>query len=107
MTSREEQETTITFMRDDTVVSVYTSSTPHLRRLRNLVSTRDFIREVRGGEDWGEFECDAAFFHLFSAFRGKRAVSAETRAARAKQLAAARELRRSSAVDAALLERDG
>lgn len=91
MTALDEQETTFTVGRTEPVVRVWTSDTRHLRRLRKLVSTRDFVRELRGGSDWGEFECDIEFFHVFSAFRAKRAVSEATRASLAARLAAHRE----------------
>ncbi|WP_372968540.1 hypothetical protein [Microbacterium sp.] len=106
MTARDEQETTVTAMRDDTTVSVYTSNSVHLRKLKNLASTRDFVRLVREVGDGAEFVIDAPFFHLFSAIRGKRTLSDEAKAAGAARLAASRELRRSSAVDEALRERD-
>ena len=88
MTARDEQETTITFMRDDEQVSVYTSNVPHLRRLRNLASDRDYVTEIRGGDDWGEFMVDAANFKLFSAIRNKRTMTDEQREAAAERMRA-------------------
>jgi hypothetical protein len=90
MTARAEQETTITFMRDDETVSVYTSNMPHLRRLRNLASDRDYVNEIRGGDDWGEFEVSAESFKLFSAIRAKRVLTDEQREAAAKRFREAR-----------------
>lgn len=87
---RAEQETTITWMRDDSTVLIHTSNRPHLTRLRKLSSTQDFVTEVAGGTTWGEFLVDAEFFHLFSAIRGKRALSEATRARLAEQLNARR-----------------
>lgn len=81
MTARSEQETTVTFMRDDPHVYIYTSSAPDLRRFRQLVSTRDYVTEVRGGDDWGEFRVNAENFKVFSAIRGKRERSEAQRAA--------------------------
>lgn len=107
MTARDEQETVISWMADDAVVSVYTSNTVHVRRLRKLASTQSFVRVAHERGDGVEFVIDAAFFHLFSAIRGKRAMSEATKAARAKQLADARELRRSSSVDDAFRDREG
>lgn len=96
MTARDEQETTVTWYRDDVEVSIYTSNMVHLRRLRKLVSTRDYVREIRGGDNWGEFACDATFFHVFSAIRGKRQVSEATRGRLAVNLAVAREAQAAS-----------
>lgn len=90
MTARNEQETTITFMRDDAMVSVHTSNVPHLRRLRNLASDRDYVNEIRGGDDWGDFEVSAENFKLFSAIRAKRVLTDEQREAAAARF---RELR--------------
>jgi hypothetical protein len=107
MTARDAQETTITWMRDDTVVSVWTSNVVHLRKLRNLASSRGFVRLVRESGDGAFFEVDAPFFHLFSAIRGKRAMSDEAKAAGVARLAASRELRRPPSVDDAFLDREG
>lgn len=90
MTARDEQETTVTFMRDDPLVYVSTSNLPHVRRLRKLACTGDFVTEVRGGDDWGEFTVKAEFFHLFSAIRRKRRLSEEARVAAVARLEAAR-----------------
>ena len=106
MTARAEQETTVTFMRDDAVVRVYTSNVTHLRRLRKLVKSADYVTERAGGEDWGEFDVKSEYFHLFSAIRAKRAVSEAERAARAKRLVTARSLRRPASVDEHLRERE-
>ncbi len=107
MTARVDMETTVAIGREDSVVRIYTSDTVHLRRLRKLVNSRDFVREVAGGDDWGQFEVDAESFRLFSAIRAKRALSEADRAARVERLDAARVLRRPSRVDELLRERDG
>lgn len=107
MTARDEQETTITWMADDAVVSVYTSNTVHLRKLRKLDSSVSFVRLVREVGDGAEFVIDAPFFHLFSAIRGKRTMSDEAKAASAARLAASRDLRRPSSVDEAFRDREG
>lgn len=91
MTAREEQETTVALGRMDDVAYIYTNDTRVLRRLRNLTSDRDFVREVRGGDDWGEFTCDAENFYLFSAIRAKRTLSEAQREASAARLALLRE----------------
>lgn len=62
-----------------------------------FVSTRDYVREVAGGDDWGRFECDIEFFHVLSAIRGKRQVSEATRARRVATLAGYRESRQQAA----------
>lgn len=90
MTARNEQETTITFMRDDAEVSVYTSNLPHLRRLRNLASDREYVRELRGGDDWGEFAVSVENFKLFSAIRAKRVLTDEQREAAGERFREAR-----------------
>lgn len=96
MTARSEMETTITWMADDTVVSVYSSNTVHVRRLRKLASSQSFVRITRELGDGVECAIDVTHFHLFSAIRGKRVMSEATRAARVKQLADARELHRAA-----------
>jgi len=93
MAAMVEQETTITIGRDEEVVRVYSSHLPHLRRLRKLAnddSKQGFVREVAGGDDWGQFEVNAASFHMFSAIRRKRVMSEEQRLAAAERLAAVR-----------------
>lgn len=90
MTARNEQETTITFMRDDTEVSVYTSNVPHLRRLRTLASDREYVKELRGGDDCGEFAVSVENFKLFSAIRAKRVLTDEQRQAAAERFREAR-----------------
>jgi len=87
---RDEQETTVSWMRDDDRVSIYTSNRVHLERLRKLSSNRDYVEEVRGGTTWGEFTVSADSFKLFSAIRAKRTLSDAQRAAAAERLAAAR-----------------
>ena len=90
---RDEQETTISFMRDDTLISIYTSNRPHLERLRKLAnahSSQGYVKEVRGGDTWGDFTVSAENFRLFSAIRAKRTLTPEQREANAARLAAAR-----------------
>lgn len=87
---RDEQETTISFMRDDDVVNIYTSNRVHLDRLRKLDSNRDYVNEIRGGSTWGEFLVSADSFKLFSAIRAKRTLTPEQRKAAAERLAVAR-----------------
>lgn len=87
---RDEQETTISWMRDDDEVMIYTSNRVHLDRLRKLSSDRDYVREVRGAATWGEFRVSADSFKLFSAIRAKRTMSDEQREAAAERLRAVR-----------------
>lgn len=96
MTARGEQETTITFMRDDAEAQIYTSNVPHLRKLRTLSASHDFMREVEGGDDWGDFRIKIENFKIFSAIRAIRAVSAAQREAAAERM---RTMRRSAPVD--------
>lgn len=107
MTARSEQETTITWCADDPVVSIYSSNTVHLRKLRNLASTRDFVTLVREAGDGAFFSVQVEFFHLLSAIRGKRAMSEAAKAAAAERLAASRDLRRPASVDDAFRAREG
>ncbi|WP_447948244.1 hypothetical protein [Microbacterium maritypicum] len=91
---RDEQETTITFMRDDKTVSVFTSNRPHLDRLRKLANTEpssEYVKEIKGTETYGDFTVEIANFRLFSAIRKPRVMSAEQRAAAAGRLRAIRE----------------
>lgn len=91
---RAEQETTITFMRDDKTVSVYTSNRPHLDRLRKLAnadSSKEYVKEVRGSDTYGDFTVNIANFKLFSAIRKPRVMSEDQRAAAAERLRKARE----------------
>jgi hypothetical protein len=81
MTTLDEQETTFTVGRTEDIVRIYTSDLRHVRRLRKLAATEDFIREVRGGDDWAEFEVDAQNVNPLLAIRKKRAVSEAQRAA--------------------------
>lgn len=103
MTAREDQETTITWYRDDAEVSIYTSNVPHLRKLESLSKSHDFVRKVEGGDDWGDFRVKVQNFKLFSAIRALRTVSAAQREAAAERM---RTLRRPSAVDEQLVARD-
>ena len=99
--SRAEQETTISFMRDAATVAIYTSNHPHLQRLRRLASasaTSDFVKEVAGDEDWGDFRVDAANFKLFSAIRKPRTLTPAQRQAAADRLAAGRAQNATSAI---------
>lgn len=86
MTAREEQETTITWYRDDAEVSIYTSNIPHLRKLETLSRSHDFVRKVSGGDDWGDFRIKIQNFKLFSAIRALRTMSEAQRQAAADRM---------------------
>lgn len=90
MTGRAEQETIVSYMRDDPTVLIYTSNTTEVRRLRRLSALKDFVREIRAGDGWGEFEVSRASFSVLSAIREKRKLSDTERAARAARLARVR-----------------
>ncbi|MEL5990745.1 hypothetical protein ACOKGD_13950 [Microbacterium phosphatis] len=93
MTAIAEQETTATQARGDSTVRIWTSNVVHLRQLRKLQNAGGFLREVRSGDDWGEFEVNAENFALLRAIRAKRTLSEAERAERAARLASARERR--------------
>lgn len=89
-TSRAEQETVVSYGRNDDVVSVYTNSTTDLRKLRSLVAHTDLVTEIRGARDWGDFTVRRENFSVLTAIRRKRALSEPERAARAARLAKVR-----------------
>ena len=86
VTARADQETTVTFMRDDDWVLVYTSNVVHLRRLVKLSQTQDFVTEQWSDDEAGEFRVKAANFNLFSAIRAKRTMTPEQREAAAERM---------------------
>lgn len=90
MTARADQETIISYGRDDETVTVYTTSTTDLRKLRTLSTHSDLVTEIRGARDWGEFAIDRANFSVLTAIRKKRKLSDAERAARAARLAKVR-----------------
>ena len=87
MSTRSEQETTVTAIRDDDNVYIYTANPVHLRRLRN--DSR--ATEIQGGNDWGRFTIPATAFDPLKGFRRKgRVLSDDERAAVSLRLADAR-----------------
>lgn len=89
MASREEQETVISWLRGDKA-RIYTAYPPHLRRLR----AEDRAIELRGGEDWAEFEVEAGAFNPLTGFKRKtRPMTEEERQAASDRLRKAREAR--------------
>lgn len=90
MASMIEQETTVTGVRGDGLVYVYTTNPVHLRRLRK----DDRATEIMGGYDWGNFTIPAEAFDPLKGFRRKgRVMSDEERAAASDRLARARAAR--------------
>lgn len=95
MTSRAEQETTLTVVRADEVAHIYSNDPRHLRRLRKLAALEDYVTEVRGGDDWGEFRVSVENFNPLMAIRRKRPRSAaqlEASRRNGERLAAAKAL---------------
>lgn len=87
MSTRAEQETTVTGTRDDPMVYVWTANPVHLRRLRK--DSRAI--EVDGGDDWGRFTIPATSFDPLKGFRRKGRVLTEAeRLAASARLAVAR-----------------
>ncbi len=107
MTAKMEQETVVSAGRTDAEVNVWTSSTVDLARMRRLCSQHDFVREVKGGTDWGEFAVKVENFNVLRGIRAKRVLSEAARAASAENMAKARELRRPASVDEAFRDREG
>lgn len=87
MTAREEQETTVTAGRDDSVVRIWSNHLPHVRKLR-----KDKRVVQKSGDDTeGHFEIAASDYDPLVGFRRKgRKLTDEQRAAAAERLANAR-----------------
>lgn len=84
MATLDEQETTITFGRNEPVARIYTSDFRHLRKLRD----DDRATEVRGGEDWAEFTVPMEQVNPLKFFKAARKpMTDEQRAAAAERLA--------------------
>jgi hypothetical protein len=83
----DEQETTVTYVRSDDKVHIYTANPKHLRRLRmdeRATVTRDF-------GDSAEFTVPAAWFDPLTGFKTRRKpLTAEQRQAATERLALAR-----------------
>lgn len=91
MTARANQETTITFMRDDEWVLVYTSNVVHLRRLKKMAENQDFVTEKWSDDEAGQFLVNAENFNVFSAIRAKRTTTPEQRKAASERMRKMRE----------------
>jgi hypothetical protein len=90
MASRIEQETTVTAIRAEGLVYIYTANPVHLRRLRK----DDRATEVAGGDDWGRFTLPASAFDPLKGFKRKgRVMTEDEKAAAGERLAAARAAR--------------
>lgn len=86
MTSLDEQETTVTQLRNQQTL-IYTANPVHLRRLR----ADERATEVRGGADWGEFTIPNAAFDPLKGFKRKsKPMTEEQRAAVGERLKKAR-----------------
>lgn len=86
MTAREEQETTVTVGRDDSVVRIWSNHLPHVRKLRK----NPRVTQVSGDDTEGFFEIAATDYDPLVGFRRKSTLTDEQRAAAAARLAAAR-----------------
>lgn len=87
MSTRAEQETTVTSTREDPMVYIYTANPSHLRRLRKDSRTV----EIDGGADWGRFTIPAISFDPLKGFRRKgRVMSEAERLVASERLAVAR-----------------
>jgi hypothetical protein len=87
MATKDEQETTVTYITADSLVQVYTAVPKHLRRLRSDKRAT----EISGGDDWGIFYIESRFFDPLNGFkRARKEMTPEQKAASAKRLADAR-----------------
>jgi hypothetical protein len=78
----DEQETTVTYVRSDDLVRIYTANPKHLRKLRaddRATITRDF-------GDSAEFTVPAASFDPLTGFKRKIVLSDEEKARRAERM---------------------
>jgi hypothetical protein len=87
MSTRAEQETTVTASKTDAVVYVWTSDPVHLRRLRKDARAT----ELAGDDEWGRFTIPADQFDPLKGFRRQgRVLTEQERAVATERLAAAR-----------------
>lgn len=87
MTAREEQETTVTVGRDDSIVRIWSNHLPHVRKLRKDKR----VTQVQGDDTEGFFEVASTDYDPLIGFRRKgRKLTDEQRAAAAERLANAR-----------------
>lgn len=90
MTIKDEQETTVTWLRSEKVVRIYTSDPAEARRLR----AAEAVNQVRGDETWGDFTVPITAFHPLRGFKRKRTLTDEQRKATGERLKKAREARK-------------
>lgn len=86
MSTMHEQETTVTKVRADDHVYVFSNDPKHVRRLRS----EDRAVEIEGGEDWGRFKVAAADFDPLTGFRRRVSLTEEQREAIRTRLARTR-----------------
>lgn len=86
-TPRNEQETTVTWLRSEDVVRIYTTITADLKALRS----NEKATQVRGDEEWGEFTIKATDFKPLKGFTRKRKMTEEQKDALRKRLKAMKE----------------
>lgn len=82
-----EQETTVTKIRADDFVYLFSNDPKHVRRLR----AEERAEEIEGGEDWGRFKVAASDFDPLTGFRRRVNLSDEQKDAARIRLARARE----------------
>lgn len=82
MTAIEEQETSVTFARNDDVVYIWTSNTVHLRKLRKDAR----VTETSGNEDFGQFTVPVENYDVLKGLKTKRSFTPEQRAAAGERL---------------------
>lgn len=87
MAARNEQETTVTAGRDESVVRIWSNNPVHVRRLRK----ESRVTQIDGDEFGGHFEIPANQFDPLKGFkRATRVLTDEQRAAAAERLNNAR-----------------
>ena len=83
MASLDEQETTITHIRSNKTILIYTANAVHLRKLRK----ESRATEVNGGEDWAEFTVSASDFDPLTGFKRRtKPLTEQQRAERADRM---------------------
>jgi len=86
-TPRNEQETTVTWLRSEDVVRIYTTITADLKALRE----NDKATQIRGDEEWGEFTIAATDFKPLKGFVRKRKMKDQQKDDLRKRLKAMKE----------------
>lgn len=87
MTLREEQEVTVTWIRSENVVRIYSSNPVEVRRLRK----DDRVTQVQGDETWGNFTVPATDFSPLKGFKRRVKMSDAQKDVLRKRLKAMRE----------------